>query len=107
MLEKMGFNVKFAMNGSQALEKLSDNADPDIILMDCQMPVMDGYTATKKIREDMNLQTPIIALTAHALESDKKKCFDSGMDDHLTKPVDFDHLRKTIYEYVGSKKQAA
>jgi signal transduction histidine kinase/CheY-like chemotaxis protein len=88
MLKKYGCRVSLAANGRQAVEMFLKES-PDLILMDCQMPGMDGYQATGKIREhekQLNIKTPIVALTAHALEGDKEKCLAAGMDDYLSKP---------------------
>lgn len=93
------FNLTFAENGKQALE-CSKEKSFDVILMDIQMPIMDGYEATKEIRkhEGTTKHTPIIALTAHALEEEKRKCLASGCDSYLTKPVKKKMLIKTILE---------
>ncbi|MCU0288452.1 MAG: response regulator, partial [Acidobacteria bacterium] len=89
-LKIKGWDVIYAQNGKEALQKFQEN-DVDIILMDIQMPEMDGYEAALKIREmeaNSGKHTPIIALTAHALESYQKRSYSSGMDDFLTKPID-------------------
>eukprot|EP01101_Sappina_pedata_P006673 TRINITY_DN3389_c0_g1_i1.p2 TRINITY_DN3389_c0_g1~~TRINITY_DN3389_c0_g1_i1.p2 ORF type:complete len:136 (-),score=8.96 TRINITY_DN3389_c0_g1_i1:186-593(-) len=85
----------------------------DLVLMDCQMPVMDGYSATKAIRQfeaQGSLdKTPIVALTAHALENDKDKCLSVGMDEYLTKPISKVELTKTLRKYLkaeGSKAES-
>ena len=65
----------------------------DLVLMDVQMPVMDGYAATRSIRQELGFSTlPIIAMTANAMASDRAACLDAGMDDHVGKPFDLDHL---------------
>lgn len=87
ILEKLGFRVDVADNGLEALDKVQSESY-GVVLMDCQMPVMDGYEATRRIRQlgsDYE-KLPIIALTAHALAGDKEKCLESGMDDYMTKP---------------------
>lgn len=89
-LQKQGIECDVSENGKLAIEAWEKN-DYDIIFMDCQMPVMDGYEATERIRskEDSDKHIPIIALTANAFESDKQKCLDAGMDDYLSKPIDY------------------
>ena len=97
MLERMGHSVHAAEHGQSAMDCLEkDNFD--LILMDVQMPVMDGYTATRKIREIPNhaRHIPIIAMTAHAMTGDREKCLASGMDDYLVKPIDPDQLQEKI-----------
>jgi signal transduction histidine kinase/response regulator of citrate/malate metabolism len=84
ILQNNGFEVIIARNGKKAVEVLSQQS-VDLILMDIQMPVMDGYKTTKAIRE-LNITTPIIATTAHALSGEKEKCLQAGMDDYLPKP---------------------
>ncbi len=99
MLEKWGVKTIEACNGKEAVEKLQ--AHPvDMILMDVQMPQMDGFEATRKIRENDAIRVPIVALTAHAREEDRKKCLDAGMDDYLAKPVSPEELRDTIARWL-------
>ncbi|MEH0717176.1 response regulator [Vibrio alginolyticus] len=98
ILNKLGHNVHIASHGAEALTFLEESeALIDLILMDVSMPVMDGITATRLIR-DKGLRTPIIALTAHALESDRDKCLDAGMDGFISKPV----RRQDIFEAIQS-----
>tara|TARA_B100001059_G_scaffold229539_1_gene262279 strand:- start:507 stop:1226 length:720 start_codon:yes stop_codon:yes gene_type:complete len=91
MLTKAGYAFEIAENGQIAVDMYQNDSSFDIILMDCMMPVMDGFTATKEIRElEKNLglrKTPIIALTASVIDDDIQKCFDSGMDGYVAKPV--------------------
>lgn len=75
-----------ASNGVQAVEYLNKEKF-DLIFMDIQMPLMDGYATTREIRENLKLNTPIVAMTAHVLESDREKCIKSGMNDHISKPI--------------------
>lgn len=88
LIRKKGWEVTVAENGKEAVEILK-NKSFDVILMDIQMPAMDGYTATGIIRQmDSALTTPIIAMTAHALKKDLERCILAGMNDHITKPID-------------------
>lgn len=88
MLRKLGYSVELAINGQRAVE-VCNSKKFDLILMDCQMPVMDGYEATEKIKRlsIYNQNTPVIAMTAHAMEGDREKCFAAGMDDYISKPI--------------------
>lgn len=96
MLKKAGYAFEIADNGLIAVDMYKSDSNFDIILMDCMMPVMDGFTATREIREyERNLglnKTPIIALTASVIDDDIQKCFDSGMDGYVAKPVRKDKL---------------
>ncbi len=97
VLESAGINVCFADNGQACLEVLEKDREFDLILMDIMMPVMDGYEASQKIREDKNLcHIPIIALTAKAMPEDRARCIAAGANDYLTKPVNTDHLLSLI-----------
>ena len=90
MVEKMGADVALADNGMRALEKVEEFT-PDLILMDLQMPVMDGYEASRKLRAQ-GFKKPIIALSAAVMEEDKKRAIDAGMNEHLAKPIDSKQL---------------
>ena len=93
ILEGVGISVEVAENGEIGVNK-AKNAEFDVILMDIQMPVMDGYVATQLIRQDSRLKDiPIIAMTAHAMTGDREKSLDAGLNDHVTKPID----RKNLY----------
>lgn len=89
---------EFAGNGRDAIEKLQKNVY-DLILMDIQMPEMDGYTATQYIREQLQLKTPIIAMTAHALAGEREKCLSYGMNDYISKPIREELLYQLITQY--------
>ena len=108
VLERLGVSVDVGDNGLQALDMVQKQSY-DIVFMDCQMPVLDGYEATRRIRQlggDFE-QMPIVALTAHALEGDREKCLAAGMDDYLTKPVVGDLLVQSIAKWVKMKKPVA
>ncbi len=99
LIGKMGYKTDHAVNGKQAVEKVAQN-QYDLILMDCQMPIMDGFEATQKIREyekQFNKgHIPIVAMTGNAFEKDRQKCFEAGMDDFIAKPVEPDILSGKI-----------
>jgi hypothetical protein len=93
ILEQHEMKVVYAENGQEALGKLSENDDIDIVLMDIMMPEMDGYEATRRIRANSRFEKlPVIALTAKAMQSDREKCIQAGASDYITKPVDPDQL---------------
>ena len=100
MLQRLGGEVTIAENGQEARDLAKDN-HYEMIFMDCQMPVMDGYQATEAIRHHtgINQHTPIIALTAHAMEGDKEKCLAAGMNDYITKPYNIETLRDVIQKW--------
>lgn len=97
MLESQGHKVKVLNNGKEALEKF-EPGKYDIILMDIQMPVMDGITATKKLKEKHKDLPPIVGLSANAFEGDRRKYINQGMDEYLTKPLNIDELNSLIKE---------
>jgi len=101
MLEKLGFRADIVSNGLEALE-LAKVAQYDLILMDCQMPELDGYEATRKIRQlDGGPQhIPIIAMTANAMKGDREKCLEAGMNGYVSKPVDSKKLEQEIERYI-------
>ncbi|NRA72594.1 MAG: response regulator [Gammaproteobacteria bacterium] len=97
VLKKQGMNVILADNGQMALDKLEESGNIDIVLMDIMMPVMDGHEAMRQIRlQDKHSKLPIIALTAKAMQEDRRKCVEAGASDYLTKPVDVDKLVATM-----------
>lgn len=99
VLNRLGHTSQVVENGQQALDRLREGGI-DLILMDIQMPVMDGYTATYHIRNTMHNQVPIIAMTAHALASEREKCLQAGMNDFLSKPFQPDDLQQIIRKYL-------
>ncbi len=105
ILQEAGTTFATAENGLEAIE-LATQQQWDVILMDMQMPVMDGYTATRTLREQ-GYQKPIIALTAHAMQHAEQECRDAGCSGFLTKPIDFDRLITTLAEISGIEVTAA
>ena len=106
ILERAGAEVYTAADGQSALDLVGDSVtrgDPfDMILMDMQMPIMDGYTATRKLRES-GWTRPIVALTAHAMDGDRERCLVVGCDDYQTKPVRASHLIEVVRHYLPTK----
>jgi CheY-like chemotaxis protein len=107
ILEREGFQVEVAANGEIALAMIAKSSF-DIILMDCQMPVLDGYEATRRLRLDANpekARIPVVALTAHAMEGDREKCLAAGMNEYLTKPFDRAKLTGLIARLVSDSSR--
>jgi len=100
-LKKLGYRVETADNGESAINKLKEQ-HYDLVFMDCQMPVLDGYEATRRIRQmDERASTlPIIAMTANAMSGDREKCLSAGMNDYLAKPVRTDELDKVLTNWL-------
>ncbi len=112
LLQESGYSVVTAFNGLEALRCLKFSPEPfEIILMDCQMPEMDGFTASRRIRDgeagSYYINVPIIALTANAMKGDKEKCLSSGMSDYIAKPVDFELLSQKLEHWVLNIEQDA
>ena len=109
ILENEGAAVQIAGNGAEALEWLRQHgASIDIVLMDAQMPVMDGFEATRRIREDLNLaELPIIALSAGVRASERERCLELGMNDFISKPLDVDKLISSILRHVSARGEPA
>ena len=104
VLTKRGMKVILADNGKMALEKMQEEPDTDLVLMDIMMPIMDGYEAIEKIREqDQFSDLPIIALTAKAMKGDRQKCIDIGASDYMAKPVDVDRLLSLMKIFLDNK----
>jgi signal transduction histidine kinase/DNA-binding response OmpR family regulator len=99
LLTSWNLHFKIARDGFQALEYLRKESF-NLILMDIQMPEMDGYTATQKIRNELNIQIPIIALTAHVLAGERERCLSAGMNEYLPKPIREQNLRALIAQFV-------
>ena len=96
VLSKAGGSVTLANNGAEAVNFLHQDKEFDLIIMDLQMPEMDGFAATRYIRNNLNMQTPIIAMTATAMKDEQFQCLDSGMNEYMTKPFEFTELYKRI-----------
>lgn len=109
LLEKMGYSVFTVANGQEVLQQL-EVSDFDLILMDCQMPIMDGLEATQAIRKIKNhhkRSIPVIALTANAMKSDEEKCLRSGMNDYLSKPIRSEPLGRKIRQWLPPSSNPA
>ena len=104
-LTRKGFEVVIAVDGGEALELVADES-PALILMDMSLPVIDGWEATRRLKADESTRDiPVIALTAHAMSSDREKCLDAGCDDYDTKPIELKRLlekMQTHLERVGA-----
>lgn len=101
LLRSAGITVVLATNGQEALDTLAADAAFDGVLMDCQMPVMDGYTATRAIRQQPAMaQLPIIAMTANAMAGDREKVLECGMQDHIAKPLHVDTMFRTLARWI-------
>ncbi|MGI9431665.1 MAG: response regulator [Myxococcota bacterium] len=112
MLSALGYEVEAVPNGREAMVKLEADSY-DIVFMDCQMPVMDGFAATAAIRErEAGLDgpdapyLPVVALTAHAMPKDRQDCFEAGMDDYLSKPFTKEQLRRLVERWVRTRRES-
>jgi CheY-like chemotaxis protein len=109
ILTGLKIQIEIASNGQEAINLLSrkESAIFDLVLMDCQMPIIDGYEATRRIRAghagELLKEIPIVALTANTLNSEREKCFQTGMDDHLSKPIDINALKLILMKYQPAK----
>jgi two-component system sensor histidine kinase/response regulator len=101
ILSDLGAKVEIASNGLEAVNLLKESANHfDMVLMDVQMPVMDGYTATHAIREELQLDLPILAMTAGVMEREKQSCLDAGMNDFIAKPINIEIMLQTILKNI-------
>jgi len=107
MLERLGCDVTVCTDGRGALEQARARAF-DVVLMDCQMPAMDGYEAARAIRDlgGARGSVPIVAVTAHALPGDEARALEAGMDDYVTKPVPRERLVATLVRWLGRAARA-
>jgi CheY-like chemotaxis protein len=108
LLENIGLSADCVSNGIEAIESLKNATEHlpyTLILMDCQMPEMDGYEATRQIRRGNagknNRMVPIIAMTANAMVGDREKCIESGMDDHITKPINEEQIYRKLLQWLA------
>ncbi|WP_445228439.1 ATP-binding response regulator [Cyanothece sp. BG0011] len=100
LLETLGYQADWVTNGQEFLDK-TEEQEYDIVFLDCQMPVLDGYEAIKRFRqrEEPGSHTVVIGLTAHAMEGDRQKCLDAGMDDYLSKPIIMENLANLLEKW--------
>ena len=102
MLRKLGYRVDLAENGERAISALKQKTY-DVVLMDCQMPVLDGYEATQRIRQHPEWASlPIIAVTANVMQGDKDDCLTAGMNDYITKPYNKHELQAMIEHWAAA-----
>jgi len=103
MLQRLGIQPLYGENGQEALDVLAQHPEIDLVLMDCEMPVMDGYEATRQLRRreasEQSAHRPVIALTAHAMPEHRERCLAAGMDDHLAKPLSLADLTLALQRW--------
>lgn len=111
VLKNIGLTADIAVNGKEALKALKQGLEDKpftLVIMDCQMPVMDGYEATNRIRNgeagEANKSIPIIAITAHAMQGDKERCINEGMDDYLTKPIQPNRVLEMMTDWINKSR---
>ena len=108
LLDRAGMTVVVAANGQEALDRLIGEGPFDGVLMDCQMPVMDGYTATERIRANPDwADLPVIAMTAGAMAGDRQRVLDVGMNDHITKPLDLNQMFAILARWIKPRHRPA
>jgi CheY-like chemotaxis protein/nitrogen-specific signal transduction histidine kinase len=106
MLEVQGYSASVAIHGQEALDRVLTRREPfDLILMDVQMPVMDGLEAAARLRR-AGIRIPILAMTAHAMESERQRCLEAGMNDHLIKPLELEALRAALGRWTNGADHA-
>jgi CheY-like chemotaxis protein len=103
LLEQLGLSVELAVDGRQAVERARDF---DLVLMDCQMPVMDGFEATRRIRA-LGIHVPILALTADLVDDRRAQCLAAGMNGFIGKPVRLNDLRAELHQYLPRRPSSA
>jgi CheY-like chemotaxis protein len=103
VLEDAGFSIEIAANGKEAIQKLEEIPEIELVLMDVMMPEMDGIEATRRIRQQSKwTNVPIIAVTAKAMQGDREQCLEAGANDYISKPVDIDKLLSLIKVWIHS-----
>ncbi|MFJ2526924.1 response regulator [Pseudomonas helmanticensis] len=108
LLESVGIRLRLATHGQEALDILAEDGDFDGVLMDCQMPVMDGYTATRQIRQQPRFSTlPVIAMTANAMDGDREHALECGMNDHISKPLNVETMFATLAKWIKPRAAQA
>jgi hypothetical protein len=104
LMEEVGLMIDLASNGQEAVNQARQNRY-DLIVMDVQMPILNGLNATQLIRSDsLNTTTPILAMTANAFDEDRQACLDAGMDDHIGKPIDPDSLYEILLTWLANNQ---
>ena len=106
LLERLGCEAEAVDGGLQAVERVR-RGGLDLVLMDCSMPVVDGFEATRRIREDLRSSVPIVALTGNAMPGDRERCLESGMDGYLAKPIRMEDLRRSCEEHLAEFRSRA
>ena len=107
ILEQAGFKITIANNGSEAVTMIEEK-NYDLVLMDCQMPIMDGYEATRAIRKEKRFTNlPIVAMTANAMQGDREKCINAGMNDHVSKPISTKELFAALAKWIPPREKQA
>ena len=105
MLTRVGLEVVVVDNGRQAVDTLTEDHGFDLVLMDMQMPILDGYQATRELRA-LGFKLPIVALTAHAMAGVRKECVDAGCDEYLAKPINRARLYATVRRLIDAQQQS-
>jgi PAS domain S-box-containing protein len=102
-LQKLGYNADAVSNGSEAVEAIA-RGGYDLVLMDCEMPVMDGYEATRRLRKSLQLDIPVVALTANAMSPARERCLNEGMNDYLAKPLELPRLAEVLAKWMPAAR---
>ena len=105
-LRRLGYRARAVENGAEAV-KAVETGEYSLVLMDCQMPVMDGFEATRRIRGSPRADIPIVAVTANAMPSDRERCLEAGMSDYLSKPVEMGDLGAAVAKWLGTHAEPA